>query len=661
MKLTKKLLALLLVFVMVFSLASCFGDPDGEPTVQGGCTSHVDNDGDGKCDNEGCDAPVGGYVPTPVSPDAAAAYVNAIWAAVETAKTVTATLDMSNTEAESDTVDKDGNVIYEAYNNTMTAHFDLTLAMSENGLNLKAIGNAAMGDETQSFETYLVDGLMYSRMGYMGEWTEWTVEPFENPEGEEGIISQFTAIITGLLPEDFEVTDDMIAEVKAVFAQAIAALMTVNPDGSFGSKLDLKPVIQEVVTFLSSITETTTVEEVINKALSYVDPEMTISAILDDIATYGEITVGEIYTAINDAFLAEFEMGVNDIKNLIFAEESITSMLIANGSLDEETLASIQEMDIDAMMLEYATLKIDDLVYMMIAASPESGEPEVGGPFVDEYVDEIEVLGEELIGDGASLVKVLGSYRDYVQAVYADENGLGYVVHVLVLSQYGTPETETLLYIDSDGKLAGVNKLVWKSSDANPDLNYYPPADDVVDAFYAKLTGKNENEFKAAFTGESVELVSGATFTSTRLVDSILAAFDTVERIETNRLSEGTLVEMIAQAKAMLAAPFVQMAGEDFAKTVEAFKSLDLRAIYSYINIKIGSDLSIEKIEMCDEIDLTVTTSTIQYVEVPGADGSTWEEVECTVTLTAKQKIIFTITSVSSIETTITAPEVEAA
>ena len=661
MKLTKKLFALLLVFVMVFSLASCFGGPDGEPTVQGGCTSHVDNDGDGKCDNEGCDAPVGGYVPTPVSPDAAAAYVNAIWAAVETAKTVTATLDMSNTEAESDTVDKDGNVIYEAYNNTMTAHFDLTLAMSENGLNLKAIGNAAMGDETQSFETYLVDGLMYSRMGYMGEWTEWTVEPFENPEGEEGIISQFTAIITGLLPESFEVTDDMIAEVKAVFAQAIATLMTVNPDGSFGAKLDLKPVIQEVVNFLSSITETTTVEEVINKALAYVDPEMTIAAILDDIATYGEITVGEIYTAINDAFLAEYGMGVNDIKNFIFAEESITSMLIANGSLDEETLASIQEMDIDAMMLEYATLKIDDLVYMMIAASPESGEPEVGGPVVDEYVDEIEVLGEELIGDGASLVKVLGSYRDYVQAVYADENGLGYVVHVLVMSQYGTPETETLLYIDSDGKLAGVNKLVWKSSDANPDLNYYPPSDDVVDAFYAKLTGKNENEFKAAFTGESVELVSGATFTSTRLVDSILAAFDTVERIETNRIAEGTLVEMIEQAKAMLASPFVQMAGEDFAKTVEAFKSLDLRAIYSYINIKIGSDLSIEKIEMCEEIDLTVTTSDIQYVEVPGADGSTWEEVECTVTHTAKQKIIFTITSVSSIETTITAPEVEAA
>jgi hypothetical protein len=155
--------------------------------------------------------------------------------------------------------------------------------------------------------------------------------------------------------------------------------------------------------------------------------------------------------------------------------------------------------------------------------------------------------------------------------------------------------------------------------------------------------------------------VSGATFTSTRLVDSILAAFDTVERIETNRIAEGTLVEMIEQAKAMLASPFVQMAGEDFAKTVEAFKSLDLRAIYSYINIKIGSDLSIEKIEMCDEIDLTVTTSDIQYVEVPGADGSTWEEVECTVTLTAKQKITFTITSVSSIETTITAPEVEAA
>ena len=141
--------------------------------------------------------------------------------------------------------------------------------------------------------------------------------------------------------------------------------------------------------------------------------------------------------------------------------------------------------------------------------------------------EEIISLAGALVGTGADLVDVTPTERDLVKRVYKDKGGKGYVAYVVVISQYGTPETETLIHFSSSGKIAGYNKLLWKTSDAM--YGYVPPTEDVVDAFYAKFTGKNSAEFKAAFTGEGVELVTNATNTSKSLVAGIVEAFDAVD------------------------------------------------------------------------------------------------------------------------------------
>ena len=138
----------------------------------------------------------------------------------------------------------------------------------------------------------------------------------------------------------------------------------------------------------------------------------------------------------------------------------------------------------------------------------------------------VEDLAKELVGEGASLSKVT-AYGEYVKDVFVDQGGKGYVVHLLVMSQYGTPETETLVYINAEGKLAGVKKMIWKTSDAM--YGYVPPEASVVDAFYANLTGKTAEEFAAAFTGEGVELVTNATSTSTRFMNGIEEALNAAE------------------------------------------------------------------------------------------------------------------------------------
>ena len=156
-------------------------------------------------------------------------------------------------------------------------------------------------------------------------------------------------------------------------------------------------------------------------------------------------------------------------------------------------------------------------------AAPTEPEPEV----LPKTDAEIIALANALVGSGADLEDVTPEKRELVKRVYKDKGGKGYVAYLLVISQYGIPETETLVHFTNNGKIAGVSKLTWKTSDAM--FGYVPPTEEVVDAFYAKLKDNNSKTFKEKFTGEGVELVSNATNTATALVNSIVEAFGIVD------------------------------------------------------------------------------------------------------------------------------------
>ena len=452
----------------------------------------------------------------PVNPEAAAGYANAIFAAVESAKTVTATLNMTTVEKTTDAVDADGNVIGEAYSAEMNVLFNLTFAMTENGLNIKAIGEATMSEiyegepyeDTQKFEAYVVDGVCYTRMAYSEEWTEWEVVAIELPEEAAGMLTQISAIIGELIPADFEITPEMIAEVKAAAAAAISEMMTVNPDGSFGATADVKPAINAVLDFIKGIKKEDTVGATINKVLALIDPEMTIEQIVDEAGTYGAVTVGEIYTALNEAITEEYGMSINDIKNAILAEEAIVAILIDNGIVDEEMLAAIAENDVEVIIAEYTEMTIDDIVYMMFAAQ------------------------------------------------------------------------------------------------SSPEVDAQPIDDEPVN-------------------------------------------------------TAGTLAAMAEEVKAMLVMTVENALGGEYDNIMAIVKSFNVRAYYGYVNFKIGESFSIDKIEIGSKVDFSVTAPVTEYVENQNEEGEyQMVPVECTVTATNKQEIKFTITSVSNTETVITAPEV---
>ncbi|MBR5817685.1 MAG: FMN-binding protein [Clostridia bacterium] len=217
-------------------------------------------------------------------------------------------------------------------------------------------------------------------------------------------------------------------------------------------------------------------------------------------AIYGYVPPTE--DAVN-AFYAKFVGKSSDEFKAAFTGEGVE--LVSNATKTAERLVS---------SIAEAFDKVDTLIWQDMPRDEE----------------EVKTLAAELVGAGATFTDVTPKGLSNVKRIYKENGGKGYVAYAVVIStQYGTPETETLIHFNNDGRIAGVKKVVWKTSDAI--FGYVPPSEETVDAFYAKFPGKNAGEFKAAFTGEGVELVANATNTATALVTAMIEAFDATDAI----------------------------------------------------------------------------------------------------------------------------------
>ena len=141
--------------------------------------------------------------------------------------------------------------------------------------------------------------------------------------------------------------------------------------------------------------------------------------------------------------------------------------------------------------------------------------------------EDLFALASALVGEEVKLLEVTPKDAEYLRRLYKDENGNGYLAYVVVISKnYGTVESEALIHIGNDGKIKGINKLTWKTSDAM--YGYVPPTADAVDAFYSRLSGTDSSSIGG------VELVTNATNTSTNVVNSFKEALLAVDAIEVN-------------------------------------------------------------------------------------------------------------------------------
>ena len=148
--------------------------------------------------------------------------------------------------------------------------------------------------------------------------------------------------------------------------------------------------------------------------------------------------------------------------------------------------------------------------------------------------EEIIALAETLLGaDKGSLENVTPDDGGTVKRVYRDATGDNYAVYLVVISShYGTVETETLVHIDRDGVVKGIEKLTWKVSDPAPDWGYNPPNEETLETLYDSIVGKDSETMK------EVDLTTGATNSTTSLVNSVLDAINAVKELSANSLQE---------------------------------------------------------------------------------------------------------------------------
>ena len=166
----------------------------------------------------------------------------------------------------------------------------------------------------------------------------------------------------------------------------------------------------------------------------------------------------------------------------------------------------------------------------LVCAAILDGEYNANEPEINADENEIYNLAANLIAnDNLRKIYVNADDTQYLKRLYKDNGGSGYVAYLVVQSQYGGSETETLVHISNDGEILNINKLVWKTSDAM--YGFVPPSEDVVDAFYARLIGAGTYELNYNFMQSGSELVSGATNTSKNLVSSLYEALTFVDEI----------------------------------------------------------------------------------------------------------------------------------
>ncbi len=156
---------------------------------------------------------------------------------------------------------------------------------------------------------------------------------------------------------------------------------------------------------------------------------------------------------------------------------------------------------------------------------------------------EITALAETLLGAQAGTLTNVTPEEGLtnVKRIYRSADKKDYAVYTLVMSQYGTPETETLVYIGSDGKIKDIEKMLWKTSDAM--YGYVPPTQEQADAFYATLVGKDASHLavlkdlaeriiaKEEGAVNNGELVTNATNTTNGLLAALIEAMEQVKEL----------------------------------------------------------------------------------------------------------------------------------
>lgn len=371
---TKRIIALLLALVMLFSFAAC-NTPEGDPCENG----HVDADGDKKCDRCQEDMPDdddgdgdgdGGddsYLAPTIS--------EAIWAQLQAASSVKIDFSFSF-ESVYDGYDYDydenENLVIEKSDDVdkMDVKMSMVLSKAESGFNAMITltateyqedenGNLTPDKDTET--VYIIDGSGYSYDEDLGAYVE-SMMPTEAALAGSGVPTAISEMLSELLAE-LEISDADVEAIKAELGAAITAIFEiVDKKGDFN--INFKTYLDELFAYVDEIdVETKTLESLIDDALHLVDEELSVENILNKVKSFASLTVAEALAEL-DAWLTEnYETTLQGIYDTVVADERVELLvrfyLQAMGS---ESGEPVTDADVKAFLDELKAVKVDEFI-----------------------------------------------------------------------------------------------------------------------------------------------------------------------------------------------------------------------------------------------------------------------------------------------------------
>ena len=362
----KKLFAILLALIMVFSLAAC----DEEP-----CTKHTDADGNNLCDNCGATIDSGDKGNAPCThndadidgvcdicgaavdinvQNAASILSNAVSAQMKAAKSMKVVIT-DKTDKVSDTWVYEGglvgaDVINSVFDWAMQDTYEIDLTVTEDGMvNAKIVvtvynkidyrdSNDEDFEDTTVTTMYLIGDYSYT---YDAEEDIY----FRAPRQDEESSAMEATLVA--LTEGVTLTDDELATFTKQLSEAFVTSFGFK-DGKGSISMDAKAQYDAIKAFFAEIDpEKDSIADVINKALAEIDPELTVNGLIDAVSEACDLTILEAYDAIDAWLTKKYETNLQELYGEIVNDPRFETVYLntlkAQGIEDEETLNFYKE------------------------------------------------------------------------------------------------------------------------------------------------------------------------------------------------------------------------------------------------------------------------------------------------------------------------------
>ena len=438
----KKLFALLLAVVMLFSVTAC-NVPQPNPCENG----HIDEDGNKKCDR--CDADVPGSLnPDDPSDDSylAPTISDAIMAQLEAAGSMKMdmSLDLDFYSSYYVTYDEEGTVL-EKFEDVMKGEVTISLVLSktEKGINaaitMKSVETSEDEPYVDEMSIYLIDGTVYTSDEDLDAMVAVPIPSYEALMS--GALEQIPAVLVDAmsqLMDGLELTDEQKATIKSYIGKIITDIFDIKElSGSFN--VDYKPAFDSFAEYINGIdTSKKTFESLVDDLLHLIDEELTLAKIIGETERIANLTLAEGLAEI-DAWLTEnYETTVQGIYDKLVNDEQVESLVrLYLDSMGSEDGEPVTEEDVEAFLAELRALKIEDLIksvypdleavtvyeaiapiFEMFMAGDDSSEN------VEEYISEEEIEDETEIIPVNTLFGAIKDFFAMTLAQATEEYGM---------------------------------------------------------------------------------------------------------------------------------------------------------------------------------------------------------------------------------------------